>query len=213
VTPVPVPSERSLISGSIAVAVLDLVRVLVAVYALVATIAVIILAARFGIERLALGHIRVRHFGSIAVTIAESRIAAKGSLRVASLVSGIVATAIDSPTAVNPTRVVNSASVINSASVVNTIVGVAVVPMPSLIILVDGRIASAIAAVISPIARAAIVTITIAVATPPSPIPIVVPISPAITIVAVTVATVFVGLGIIATVVIVIVVIAIVSQR
>jgi hypothetical protein len=207
VTPVPVPSERSLISGSIAVAVLDLVRVLVAVYALVATIAVIILAARFGIERLALGHIRVRHFGSIAVTIAESRIAAKGSLRVASLVSGIVATAIDSPTAVNPTRVVNS------ASVVNTIVGVAVVPMPSLIILVDGRIASAIAAVISPIARAAIVTITIAVATPPSPIPIVVPISPAITIVAVTVATVFVGLGIIATVVIVIVVIAIVSQR
>src|SRR5207253_11406761 len=136
-------------SGSVAVAVQCRVRGLVAVSALVATLAVIIPAAGFGIEPLALGRIRVRHFGSTAVSIAESRIAAKGSLRVASLVSGIVATAIDSPTAVNPTRVVNSASVINPATVVNTIVGVAVVPMPSLIILVDGRIASAIAAVIS----------------------------------------------------------------
>src|SRR2546430_16087057 len=92
-----VPPERSLVSSSIAVAVLGLVGVLVAVYALIATVAVIVLAARFGIERFALGHIRVRHFGSIAVAIAESGIAAKGSLRVATLFCEIVDAVVESP--------------------------------------------------------------------------------------------------------------------
>ena len=157
-----VPPERSLVSSSIAVAVLGLEGVLVAIYALIATVAVIVLAARFGIERFALGHIRVRHFGSIAVTIAESGIAAKGSLRVASLVSGIGAAVIDSPTVVNSTTVVNTTRVINAApvvnptavinptTVINAVVGVTVAAPRSLIVLVNGRVVLAIA--VSPVA-------------------------------------------------------------
>ena len=60
--------ERSFISGTIAIAVLRPVGVLVAIYALIATVAVIVLATRIGIVRFALDHIFASHLGSVAVT-------------------------------------------------------------------------------------------------------------------------------------------------